>query len=104
MAATAGWSLRAREVAHDFVMELYEAVQLADEDALLVGMRAEAFRAVLDIGRRPDAVALDPLRAQERHVGGAGAHRRQRRGAVQPLDGRFDCREDLGGQPGWLGR
>src|SRR5437588_8805530 len=63
-------SPRSRQLGDDVVVEADKSVQLALENPLLVAVRAEAFRAVLDIERRADAVALHPLRAQVRHVGG----------------------------------
>ena len=63
-------------------MEADEAVQLGFQDALLVAVGAEALGTVLDVGSGTDAVALDALGAQERHVAGAGAHRRQGGGGV----------------------
>ena len=46
------------------------------EDSLLVAVRAEALGGVFLVEHRADAVAIHPLRAQERHVGRAGAHHR----------------------------
>src|SRR6188474_1806768 len=44
-------SLHPREVANYLVMELHETVQLAQQDALLIGVRAKALRGVLGVGR-----------------------------------------------------
>jgi hypothetical protein len=50
-----------REIRHDVPVEADEAVQLALEQPLLIAVRAEAFRRVLEVDRRADAEALHAL-------------------------------------------
>src|SRR5262245_53916426 len=68
-------SPRLRQTCHDLPVETDEPVELTLEQPLLIAVGAESFRTVFRVGRRADAEALDALRAQLRHVGGAGAHR-----------------------------
>src|SRR5438874_9741655 len=89
------WSFRACEVRDDVVMETHEAIELALDNPLLIAVRAESFRPVLDVERRPDAVALDPFRPQVRHVGRAGAHRGKGHRLVIFLHRRLDDLESL---------
>src|SRR6267154_54352 len=72
-------------------VEPYEPVQLGLQDPLLVAVRAKTLGPVLAVYPGPDAVALHSLGTEIRHVGSAGAHRRQRHRLVdpagRPLDG-----------------
>src|SRR6202007_2253348 len=84
--ATTERSASHREVDDDVVIEADGAMELAFENAFLIAVRAESFRAVLRIERRTDPITLHPLRAQIRHVGRARAHRRQRDRVVVLFD------------------
>src|SRR5262249_26579535 len=89
-------SLRPRDRRDDFPVEADEAVQLALEQPLLIAVRAEALRRVLEAGRRADAEALDAPRAKLRHVGRARAHHGQRRRVVDLRAGGLERLERLG--------
>src|SRR5207253_3111540 len=78
-------SSRPGQLVDNFVLEPDESVQLAFDDPLLIAVRAESLRAVLDVERRADAVALHPFAAQLRHICRARAHCRQSDGAVDLL-------------------
>mgnify|MGYP003333785569 CR=1 FL=1 len=57
---------------------------------------AEALGVVFGIAHETDAVALHALATEERHVGGARAHRREGHRVVVLRDGGFDHLEGLG--------
>ena len=70
-------------------------MELALEQPLLIAVRAESLRRILEVGRRTDPEALHAPRAQLGHVGGACAHRRQHRRIVDARGRRFERLVDL---------
>ena len=60
-----------RKIQHNIQMEANKFVNRFFQQALLIAMRAKAFRSVFAIGHRPHAVALHTFRAQLRHVSSA---------------------------------
>src|SRR5262245_52457485 len=66
-------------------------MKFAFEQSLLIAVRRKSFCGVLDVRSRTDAVALDPLLSQVRHVRGTSAHRWNGRGIVPEGNSRLDC-------------
>src|SRR5688572_13274154 len=76
-------------------MEAHEPMELGLENALLVAVRAIALWPVLNVGRRADAIALDPFCSEKRHVRRSRAHRRKCRRLVMLGHGGFGDLERL---------